>query len=250
MFILGQCKDGNFQYPIWTGLPRLIHCLWLLPQTQNKARKHWLVLFCVPPRSTIMRVITSPTHRLFNAVMEIWFTCICPLGLSCPRLQSRSKLSCSVPNGFSYLSFRCCTVVLVDCKFLLTDTTCIEYIKREQYFTHSCTGEHIYYLFMRRVIKSKALQVQFEDVSLHAVNLMRWAWDQNLKCVVLCSSDCSDWLDNTICRLVSRLKLKKLLAAVWTQPKGTSHQQLAEGCWSWGRREKFTILVNYPKLTG
>lgn len=37
-------------------------------------------------------------------VMETSFTCICPLGPSCPRLQSCSKLICSIPDGFPHVA--------------------------------------------------------------------------------------------------------------------------------------------------
>lgn len=103
-FVYFGCRTAIFSCSIQAGLPQLIYIvpgLYVRLKIRPTRLQHFL--FCVPLRSTIMKVITSAAHGLFNPVIGIWFTCICPLGLSSLRLQGFHRQSLLVRLQMSFL---------------------------------------------------------------------------------------------------------------------------------------------------
>ena len=97
-----------------------------------------------------MKVITSATHGLFNSIMEIWFTCICPQGLTASGCNHALSFHAQLEMGSRIPFFVCC-----DCKFLFEISNA-----KGAIFIHYYTGEVIIYL-CDELVRGKGKWVHF-----------------------------------------------------------------------------------------
>ena len=170
-----------------------------------------------------MKVITSATHGLFNSIMEIWFTCICPQGLTASGCNHALSFHAQLEMGSRIPFFVCC-----DCKFLFEISNA-----KGAIFIHYYTGEVIIYL-CDELVRGKGKWVHFWhelDIRMASVVLYQLKNSRRFSTCVLNKKN------RIIPDKVDEIRLKnmnmeeaKTIQLIWSNEKKNVYWTFSQAC--------------------